>query len=226
MQNISSYTIDKSRNHLQPARDAAVLTSALAVNDIVNRSDVDEMENYFYEQLTLYKQFSGIYYANIHGEFVMSSRYGKKKQTPFYTKVISKTDGFRRVEMIERDETLQEVIRYERPDDTYDPRIRPWFIEASKSSTLIWTDPYIFFTSKNPGISTASPVYGKNGALAGVVGVDIEISEISDFIATLKIGDNGRAFILNSQGEVIAYPEKDKITIGLIRFDGVWIKVN
>lgn len=210
MDNISSFTIDKSTNHLQPAKDAAALTSALAQNDIVSRSNLVEMEAYFYEQLSLNSQFSGIYYATVRGEFIMASRYGSE-ETPFYTKIISRDFQEKKVEIILRDSSLQEVRRYDDPEDTYDPRIRPWFIQASQGTELIWTDPYIFFTSRNPGITTAIPVYYPDGSQAGVVGVDIEISEISDFISTLNIGKKGRAFILNSQGSIIAYPDSEKI---------------
>ncbi|MDA3810209.1 MAG: ATP-binding protein [Spirochaetaceae bacterium] len=54
--------------------------------------------------------------------------------------------------------------------------------------------------------------YNPGGSLHGVVGVDIEISELSDFINTLSIGVSGKAFILDSKGQVLAYPDKTKIT--------------
>lgn len=210
MANISSYTIDKAHQHLQPAKDAAALTSALAVNEIVNRADMDEMESYFYEQLSLYNQFSGIYYANIAGDFIMASRYGNE-ESPYLTKIISHINYQRQVQVIHRDESLAETFSFYDEEDQYDPRVRPWFIEAATRGELIWTDPYIFFTSQNPGITTAVPVYSALGEMTGVVGVDIEISQLSEFIATLKVGERGRAFILNSQGMVIAYPDQEAI---------------
>ena len=209
MRNISSYTIDKSRSHLNPARDAALLTSGLAVNKIVTSSNKSEMESYFYEQLLVNSQFSNIYYGTVDGEFVMVSRRG---QDEFLTKVISVADGYRNVLFKEMDHFFAETSRYVDFEDNYDPRKRPWFIDAINERKLIWTNPYVFFTSRNPGITTASPVYNLNGSLHGVVGVDIEISELSDFIKTLSIGEGGKAFILDSNGQVLAYPDKTKIT--------------
>lgn len=209
MGNISSYTIDKSRNHLNPARDAALLTSGLAVNKIVTSSNKSEMEHYFYEQLTVNHQFSNIYYGTVSGEFVMVSRRGVNS---YRTKIISITDEGRRVLFKETDPYFVENHRYMDPDDEYDPRKRPWFIEAIKEKRLIWTNPYVFFESRNPGITTASPVYNQNGSLHGVVGVDIEISELSNFLGTLSIGKSGKAFILDAEGQVLAYPDKTKIT--------------
>lgn len=209
MRNISSYTIDKSRSHLYPARDAALLTSGLAVSQVVTSSNESEMERYFYEQLLVNPQISNIYYGTVEGEFVMVSRHSGEA---FLTKVISYDEGQRTVLFKEMDRLFNETTRYADFRDTYDPRTRPWFKEAISEKALIWTDPYVFFTSRNPGITTASPVYTGNGSLHGVVGVDIEISELSDFISTLSIGKSGKAFILDNNGQVLAYPEKEKIT--------------
>ncbi len=209
MRNISSYTIDKSRSHLNPAKDAALLTSGLAVSKIVTSSKKSEMESYFYEQLLVNAQISSIYYGTVEGEFVMVSR---DDHEGFLTKIITIDNGDRNVLFKEMDKTFSELYRYKEPNDTYDPRKRPWFKDAINEKKLIWTDPYVFFTSRNPGITTASPVYNANGSLHGVVGVDIEISELSDFISTLSIGASGKAFILDNNGQVLAYPEKEKIT--------------
>ena len=211
MQNISSYTINKSYNHLIPARDAAILTSGLAVSNIVSSDNFKAMERYFYEQLSVYYQFSGIYYGNSKGEFIMASRYNELAEGGFLTKSIRISNGTRRVEMIWKDSSQKEIARELMPNDKYDPRKRPWYIDAVSEKKLIWTDPYVFFTSKKPGITTASPIFDKNGNIKGVVGVDIEIDEISSFISKLKIGKSGKTFIVNHNGDVIAYPDISKI---------------
>jgi PAS domain S-box-containing protein len=43
------------------------------------------------------------------------------------------------------------------------------------------------------------------------VGVDIEIDHLSTFIGRLRIGKNGRAFMMNSNGDVVAFPDLEKI---------------
>ena len=56
----------------------------------------------------------------------------------------------------------------------------------------------------------------------GIVGVDIEISDISDFLARLRIGATGRALIIHENGDVIAHPNKDLLKAenadGTLRF--------
>ena len=212
MENIASYTIDKSLNHLKPANDAAQLTSSLADNKIVTSDNITAMEQYFYEQLRLYPQFSNIYFGKTNGEFIMASRDSQRAGAQFFTKIISFAQGTRNTRMLFRNADFDLVGTQELPDDTYDPRKRPWYLSASQKKELIWTDPYVFFTSQKPGITTASPVFDENGELRGVVGVDIGIDELSLFIANLKIGKTGRAFILHENGDVIAFHDLSKLT--------------
>lgn len=211
MENIASYTIDKSSNYLSPARDAARLTLGLAQSNILSSKDAEAMEAYFYEQLFIYPQFSGIYYGTVDGEFIMASRYNKFEQGGFYTKIITMGDQGRKTSLIYRGNDFQVTNRRFDPSDSYDPRRRPWFQKAREAASLIWTAPYVFFTSKKPGITTANPVYGPDGQLRGVIGVDIALDELSTFLSTLKVGKNGLAFIMDESGTIVAYPDMTKL---------------
>lgn len=211
MENIASYTIDKSQSHLEPARKAARLTLGLSEHDIVNSRDINSMVAYFYEQLYLYPQFSGIYFGSATGEFVMASRYNKLEEGGYFTKIIRKTQQKRSVEKIFKSSGGHLIHREFDPTDLYDPRIRPWFQQAKQQNSLIWTDPYVFFTSKKPGITTANPVYDGLGNFLGVIGVDIEIDKLSTFISKLNVSEHGRAFILSESGDLIAYSDVNKI---------------
>lgn len=207
MVNISSYTLDKSESYLRPAENAAELTRFLADSNIVSSDKSDKMLRYFSEQLSLYQQLAGIYYGTTKGEFFMVSRSNDKIKNGLLKKTILIEDGKRKTEMV-WSTVDHKVLQTSNPAlDRYDPRKRPWFIEALMSNDVIWTEPYIFFTSQKPGITTASPVYDKNGKLHGVVGVDITIDELSTFLNSLTIGQNGKAFIVDTNGNVVAFPD-------------------
>ena len=210
MENIASYTIDKSQSYLEPARKAASLTQRLSQSGIVSSKKSATMAAYFNEQLTLNAQFSGIYFGSTDGEFTMVSRHNKIAKDGFYTKYISFPEGRRNVEKVYTAANGNLLYRELDTEDEYDPRRRPWFIQAAREKGLIWTKPYIFFTSQKPGITTASPVY-RDDEFLGVVGVDIEIDELSTFISRLHVSAHGRAFILSQHGTLIAYPDVSKI---------------
>ncbi|MEF2230448.1 MAG: ATP-binding protein [Pseudodesulfovibrio sp.] len=210
MENIASYTIDKAQSYLEPARKAASLTRSLSQSGIVSSTSSATMAAYFGQQLALNAQFSGIYFGGIEGEFTMVSRYDGLMKDGLFTKFIRIRNGVRSVEKVYTSPDAHLLRRELDPTDPYDPRTRPWFTLARDTSELIWTKPYIFFTSQKPGITTASPVY-RGREFLGVVGVDIEIDEISNFLSRLHVSEHGRAFILSRDGSLIAYPDLGKI---------------
>ena len=66
----------------------------------------------------------------------------------------------------------------------------------------------MFFTSKKPGITTSVPIY-KNGILKGVVGIDIELNDLSKFINNLKISENGKVFMMDLSLNMMSFPIKN-----------------
>lgn len=92
-------------------------------------------------------------------------------------------------------------------DDNYDPRFRPWYQGAQKAEKIFWTDTYIFFTAQKPGITVAEPYFNAFGDLIGVVGVDIELDQLSIFLEDQQVGKEGLVFIFDKKGKVIAFPK-------------------
>jgi adenylate cyclase len=126
------------------------------------------------------------------------------------TKLIQNEPGPRKVVWIRRNAADEEIGRDEDPADTYDPRTRSWYSGALTTSGIFWTDVYVFYTAKEPGI-TVSTRYQSPEGRNFVGGVDITLSDLSTFLAGLKIGESGRAMIIDDQGRVIAYPQADRI---------------
>ncbi len=215
MENIADLAMEQSQNHLAHAHGAAMLTRRLLKANVVstNEEDFYALERYFLDQLTIYPHFAGIYFGKPSGDFYYVGRHSKFSQDGFLTKIIHHDKGVRTVRLIWRDKDLKRVSEEQDPADPYDPRTRPWYKKALKKAGIVWTDPYIFFTSQKPGITIAGPTYGDSGALNGIVGVDIEIHQLSDFIGHLNIGKNGRAFMINNNGDVVAFPDLEKIKI-------------
>ncbi len=213
METLSSEAIERSKAFLRPAELAARLTQRLANHEVVSSHNIDAMERYFYEQLSLYPQFAGIYFAPSDGGFVYVMRDGSRSPGGYRSKIIRFSDGVKRIDLTWRDEQFRLVAHEKGKDDNFDPRQRPWYLKAVKEGRQVWTEPYIFFTSKKPGITISSPVFGpdKENRLRGVVGIDIEIDEISNFLAKLKIGTRGSALIVDNRGQVLAHPDPSKI---------------
>src|SRR5262249_12148821 len=54
-------------------------------------------------------------------------------------------------------------------DSGYDPRVRPFYVEAKQAGRLVWLPPYVFYWQWVPGITCAVPVKDAGGQLRGVL---------------------------------------------------------
>jgi two-component system, cell cycle sensor histidine kinase and response regulator CckA len=222
MQNIADLTMEQSQNHLALAQGAAYLTKRLISSNVV-ASDLQHhqtLERYFLDQLAIYPHFAGIYVGLPNGDFLYVNRSDQRTPKGFRTKIISHVNGQRETRLTWRDAAFALVGEQGDPQDTYDPRQRPWYIKSLREKAIVWTDPYIFFTSQKPGITIAGPIFEETGGLKAIVGVDIEIDQLSTFISKLRIGKNGRAFMLNSNADVVAFPDLEKIRYSDAAQDG------
>ncbi len=205
----AKHTIRHTQSFLERAETALNLSQGLHQMRIFDNGNHELLERFFFKQLRVSPTLSGIYYGDTKGQFIFVSRTEGPGGTGYRTKEISsdRTGAqltFRNAEF----ETVSSEID---EHDTYDPRARPWYTLASDTGGMSWTKPYIFYTSQLPGISAAAPVYADDGTLSGVIGIDMEISAISDFLANLSISKSGTAFILETNGDVIAHPDPSKI---------------
>ncbi len=223
LRDVGINTMEHARGFLSPAEGAAELAARLAQNRVIASDDPRRLEQLLFQQLLIAPQFAGAYYGSESGDFVMVLR-TPDGPAPFRSKIITHEGGERQVELIWRTPDFQTVKHEFDPTDLYDPRERLWYTRARTEKVTIWTDPYIFFTTQEPGITLASPVLDGTGVL-GVIGVDIEISRISDFLARLNIGEHGRAMIINDNGDVIAHPQvellKTRDDDGTLRFANI-----
>lgn len=99
---------------------------------------------------------------------------------------------------------------WQEPDD-FDCRQRGWYTQAVSAGKTVFTDPYLDSVTGKMVQSVATPVFGDDRDLLGVVAIDIDISELSEFVAVLKIMGEGYGTLLNGEGLVIAGPDEDLV---------------
>ncbi len=213
MANVADLAQNQSYRHLVSAQQAAELTIQMLTDGVfdISNTQIEPLTRYFHNQLNLYPHFAGIYLGLPNGDFFDVRRHNQKGPDGFRTKIITHTNKHKETKLIWRNTHRQFVDQEQVSDDTYDPRLRPWYRKALKHKRSIWSDPYIFFTSQKPGITVADPWYDDQGRLKGIVGVDLAIDRLSTFFADLKIGQNGQAFLFNRNADMVAFPEPDKL---------------
>ncbi|MCB1740256.1 MAG: diguanylate cyclase, partial [Gammaproteobacteria bacterium] len=171
------------------------------------------LENLFIQQLQHVPQLDAMFLATPDGGFQFLKRTGTAAHGGnsgfFYKHIMSarpESGTPRRVSLHWRDSALAITRRGEDPQDAFDARLRPWYRDALLRGGLTWTDPYVFHTSRMPGLTVATPLYARDGTLRAVLGADVELSALSRFLATQELNVDGDAVIVHRNGSVIAHP--------------------
>ena len=198
-------SIASTEDYFRPAEMTVDAGQLLLSDHIFGPDKPDLLERYFFGQLRLRPLLAGLYVGNPAGEFFYVMRSNEMVEGGTRTKVIRNGTLGREVELTWRGPDYA-IVKSERdPADTYDPRARAWYRSAVERRGRAWTEPYIYFTSRKPGITLASSIIGKDGAVEAVLGVDIEMSEISRFLARTSLLREKSVYISTSDGKVIAH---------------------
>lgn len=209
--------IDNSKRFLDTAEATTLLTSELLRSDVLSINRPDDLSLYFFQQLKQSPHISGIYFANTNGTFVHVQREQGFKEPLFSRKLITfdtklttfdTNNALNSSHLYTHDNNFAQLSVKTIINESYDPRDRIWFNKALDNDALSWTDPYVFFSSRKPGITSSMPVYNKNKQLIGVIGVDVSLATISSFFDNLDLGEHSTAFVTNRLGEIIAYPDQ------------------
>lgn len=92
-----------------------------------------------------------------------------------------------------------------RPNDPYDPRIRPWYRDAVKRNKSGWTEIFKGASTSKLLIACSGPVHDNQGKLRGVIGITVTLDKMLNVISS-QVKDIGYAFLLDTKGNVIAFP--------------------
>jgi len=84
---------------------------------------------------------------------------------------------------------------------SYVPTTRPWFAGANAAGKLFLTEPYVFASTGEPGLTISAPLPGN----AGVFGTDINLGDLSAFLARLSLTPNATILMLDEQSRVLVF---------------------
>ncbi len=198
------------------------------VDELIDRSLVSNMEeevtqlaslNYVTnakKQLTNYVNYSG------NTDYTIESDVQKELDRYFRTlKESHKTTNF--IFLGTEDGGYMEYPQFN-PTQSYDPRQRPWYQNTIHQSEIIMSEPYLTDVTKDMVVSFTKPVI-KDGQAIGVVGISVNLNELTDSISQLKIGNSGYVLLLSPEYKFIVAPNnldwilKTPKELGLKDFD-------
>lgn len=202
-QHLRTYLSQPHQIHLQ---NRIVYDHAQELNQFNGKTSqyFNELQHYFWDQLTELDQHTSFFYGNQEGDFIVVERL---------------PDGTGRLGLRTKDSApLRRNYSLDRNGNKitllqefeYDPRQRAWYKAAVARKDASWSPVYIFALSGELGISPAMPLYDAKKNLVGVLGIDVFLSSVSDFLNKLEISPHGRAFILERSGNLVASSVKEK----------------
>jgi serine phosphatase RsbU (regulator of sigma subunit) len=212
IENTTFRTREKLKNFFEPVKKHLHIANKWSMLENYDSLSILAFNNRYMPILKFYPEVSGIIVADTKGaEYSLV-----KNDDTFINRIIKQSNGKKEIFRMKwnYDENLRGTLLEEWNDELYyDPRKRPWFIADSESNKdeICWSDTYIFFTSKNPGItaSLTSKSY-VNNKVDRILAFDILLTEISKFTKSLKVSKNGLAFVISNKGEVIGLPRNSR----------------
>lgn len=194
-------TADNVRAYLQSASQIVSINRENVRSGLLSADDPVGLSTHFLTVLDTLPQLNGMLVGHSDGRFTFVRREGPNDQRRFVRIIEVKPQRHVTTNLLDEKDRL---ISQSLAPDPYDPRTRPWYMQAVKApNTLIWTDPYVFASSRLPGITVASAQSSPSGGIM-VVGADVKLRNLTEFLKSVQISPNGRAFITDEAGHAIA----------------------
>ena len=95
------------------------------------------------------------------------------------------------------------------PDQDYDCRKRAWYSDASKATKFVPGTMQHDAGDSTVNVTGLMPMREDDGTLLGIAGVDISIDFALDLVSNVRFGNEGRAFLIMQDKQVLHFPMLD-----------------
>jgi phosphoserine phosphatase RsbU/P len=180
--------------------------AVLIENGLLDLSDLRAWRPLLIEQFLGFEVLSAIVWGGEDGRCTWVARYGGDDQHVYYTILDQQTGGEMVEYRVDRDgRTEAEPVRAY----AFDPRTRPWYAAPRNAGTATWSEPFLWVGGDDQqqptlGIAHGEPLYDDAGELIGVIDAELSLQDISRYLATLRIGRSGRAYLADDRGMLLA----------------------
>ncbi len=193
------------------------LDSYLGKAQEINRTNVDAFESgildlnnfnnlgkYFYRQMQSFN-FTYINFGTKEGGFI-GAGYGLGNKLDIGEIPMSDLGKSRSYSVDNQGNRLKLAATLKNPQYNN----APWYLDAVQAGKPIWSSIYTWANVPDRiCISASTPVYNQQKELMGVLGIDLELSQISRFLKKLHYGKSGHIFIIERSGLIVASSEDE-----------------
>ncbi|MCU0569523.1 MAG: ATP-binding protein [Oculatellaceae cyanobacterium Prado106] len=167
----------------------------------VNAKDRQSVERFLWQLAQQFPDISYISFGNPTGDFIGAEQpVGNQTPNLGIVELAEKGPNFYTYST-DRQGNRNKVLSI---NENFFTQKRPWYlkgVEAGKPAwiTYIWQTPTTLLA-----IGAVSPVYENGGQLVGVLTTDFLLTNLSDFLKSLKVSPHGQVFVVERTGKLIA----------------------
>ena len=194
---------ERVRDHLRVYVETPRKVNALLLHEMdrshVKTEDFTSMESLYGRVFDMFPETGHVYFGHSDGGFSAMER------DPDLGFRIEATEGL----------SAGQLTRFAVNEDgsranamgsfEYDVRIARWYKAAADNGLPSWTKIYqVRIDPPALGLTAVTPILATDEETDAVVGTGITLQQLSDFLGTLKVGTNGRTFIVEHTGHLVA----------------------
>lgn len=209
---------EKAQRLTGPAQSALQI---LSYDPLLHASDLPERLSrlpVLFETLDSNDVLSAIYAGYENGEFfllrklnnpLLILKFDAPEDSAYLLQTLTQNQNGLDKEWFYYDKNQQLLKREVRPEYTYDPRTRPWYQSASSQDGQILTNPYLFYTTKEIGITLAI----KGNGSTNIIGMDASVGDLSAQISSLKLTKGSQLAIIDDKSQILAHSDQQQIIV-------------
>jgi sigma-B regulation protein RsbU (phosphoserine phosphatase) len=188
------------------------LNDYLSIPHQINQINIDAIEtglldienfdlagSYFWKQVQAFKNVGYISNTLADGRFIGAGKYFPGEGV-IIDELSARTNGKVATYAVNKQGDRGKVLRFWTDDFVGSS----WYIEAAKAGKPTWGSVYSVDEINFISLPAVRPIYAKNGKLLGVTGVDLQLSNITNFLRHLNVSSSGRVFVMERDGQLIA----------------------
>jgi len=186
-------------NYFSSAPITLKTIEGLVEEKALNLSATEQILDICYRSLKENSNFTSVYYAKENGDFYAVYREG---DAVIGTRRTLEVDGKTKVQ----DYSIGKNhlwVPLRSGVTSYDPRKRPFWDVGLKHPQGAWTDPYRFALQDATGFTFVLAQKSGN-EISGYWAVDFQIDDLSNYLESLKLSNQGSIYILSDDGKYIA----------------------
>ncbi|MGV0024066.1 ATP-binding protein [Phormidesmis priestleyi] len=185
-------------SYLATPRQTNQLNGNLITSGWLDLEDSVAATRHFTRQILIYPNLSYVGYALTNGRYAGVGR-EMHGQAFLAEETLPNTNGKTAAYASDRQgNRTRRIETY-----PYHPRTEDWYTKTAQAGKLLWTRVYTNGTDYI-ALSMSQPIYDRANRLIGVIGVDLTLQDISNFLRQIKISPAGKAFIMERDGLLIA----------------------